>query len=53
MNGIGVRAWNDFSSNGTSVATSSPCGFIIQPGEKVSYKGKGGKNDSWAWRPLL
>ncbi len=50
---VRVRAWNDFSSNGTSVATSSPCGFIIQPGEKVSYKGKGGKNDSWAWRPLL
>ncbi|MBA3239369.1 MAG: hypothetical protein H0T62_13645 [Parachlamydiaceae bacterium] len=50
-----VRYWWDYSSKGVMVANSSPCGFIIQPGEKVSinYKKTVNKVYSWSWRPML
>lgn len=50
---VSVRNWNDFSKSGTVVSDTSPCGFIIRPGEQVMYKSTGKKHYTWNWRPLL
>lgn len=47
---VSVRSWYDFSSEGITVSESSPCGFILNPGEQVMYSGEG--NYSWNWLPL-
>lgn len=51
---VNIRLWYDFSDAGWLVADVSPCGFILQPGEKVSISyPKNSKKYTWSWRPLL
>ncbi len=48
---VSVRNWYDFSSAGITVAKKSPCGFVLAPGEQISYQGVG--TYTWNWRPLF
>jgi hypothetical protein len=50
---VHVRYWYDFTSAGIRVANVSPCGFVLRPGEQVSYSSNGTKSYSWSWRPLI
>jgi hypothetical protein len=50
---VHVRNWYDFTSNGIRIANSSPCDFVLRPGEQVSYSSTGTNTYSWSWRPLF
>jgi hypothetical protein len=49
---VNIRYWYDFSSAGITVSNTSPCGFILRPGEQLSYSANK-KCYSWNWRPLF